>query len=392
VVFVLVAGAAFAADLSGSVRGALEVIKSDTSKKTDGKIGSSGAMELLRVDGSGEVADGKFGGYIRLDPGSASLEIDDKVLADPNFDPTTDMGKVLKFSSSNGFSGNAWWKPVEQFKLMIGSNGGDGFIGKEGHTGWMFYQTATDGTVTLGGGNVWGGGYGATIYRNAFFEGNGDGQNAAYLFIKPIDIISINAILPFFSGHKDKDGNGIGGVFQHATFQADVNVDGVGNIAVTYALEGEKDGSIHAYYGGSFGALGLDVGIGYHYAEDMKKKSTPLGIGLGVRYGADAFGVKFRAVASLGGEDKYTAILAEVLPSYKFSDTFTGFLAAGLSLGLPDGGDAETGFHVNPYIIAGEEWGPKFLAGFKLWSNGNKVGTDDPTVNWSVPVTIQVSF
>jgi hypothetical protein len=405
----LVSGAAFAVDLGGTVTGTVELLQGDTVK--DSKITSSGSLDRVRIDGSGEAADGAFGGYFRY--------------------------------SDGGFAGNAWWKPIDQFKLLIGSNGGDGFIGKEGVTGWMFQQTAYDTGVGFGAGNIWGGGYGGhTVYRNAFFEGGGDGGNAAYLFITPLDMLAINVILPVFNGGE------VGDVFMKAVAQLDLKFD-FGNIALTYvggrgykkesdrtlryvdpvAPDPDKDGwkvdnpaspagttpsivpdpdtgtpgkwvidydpgydepgSFFVYYGGSFDALSIDFGLGYHFNKNDGKDAQPISVGLGLKYSVDTFGVKFRAVASLAGADKSTAVLAEVMPYFKLGDNLTAFVSAGLALTMPDGADTVTGWHFNPYIQVGEEWGAKFLAGFQVQSNGEG---KEPVINWGVPIAIIVSF
>jgi len=121
--------------------------------------------------------------------------------------------------------------------------------------------------------------------------------------------------------------------------------------------------------------------------------ANPLGIGLGVRYITDAFGVKFRMVATLGGDDKATKLLVDVLPFFSLGDNLKAYVSLGLGINAPDEGDAVTGWHLNPYIQVGEEWGPKFLAGIKLWSDGQEQANGDPAiVRWAVPIALIVSF
>jgi hypothetical protein len=65
------------------------------------------------------------------------------------------------------------------------------------------------------------------------------------------------------------------------------------------------------------------------------------------------------------------------------------------------------GWHFNPYLQIGEEWGAKFLAGIKVWSAGktpaslgepdeNGIPTiipgQDAIIHWAVPIAIIVSF
>ena len=373
VVFALVAGVAFAADVSASVFGTANVLQGNTGKdpatSEDSKVTSSGKMNRVRIDGSGE-ANENFGGYFRFD----------------------------RHHWDNGlaFTGNVWWKPIDQFKLMIGGNDGDGFIGKEGNTGWMFYQTPTDVDVTFGGENVWGGGlygFGLTT-RHAFYE-RGDGQEDVYLFITPMDMLGINVILPFIS----KNGQETADEFKQAIAQIDLKLD-FGNIALTYVggrgYDKDKNidepASIFLYFGGSFGDLSLDVGLGYHMAKAGGDVAQPIGIGVGLKYATDAFGVKFRTTVALAGEDKSTKILADVLPYFPLSDNLTAFVSVGLGMVMPESGDSQMGWHFNPYLQVGEEWGAKFLAGIKVKSNGKGADGSDAVIDWAIPVALIVSF
>jgi hypothetical protein len=416
VVFALVAGVAFAVDLGGSFIGTVDVMKGDSGKDSKGDanpVSAGASVNQIRIGGSGEVADGKFGGFFRFDG--------------------------AHWSGEHKAFGHAWWKPIDQFKLLIGSNGGDGYYGTEGHTGWMFYQTVTDVGVTMGGDNVWGGSNYTTGVntRHAFFGGDG-GDNALRLEITPMDMLAININLPFF------DGGEIGDVFMKVIAQVDLKFD-FGNIALTYqggrgynegtttpddwqpiTVDGydasgnkikiptgsfenkggtkgayDEPGSLFLYYGGSFGDLGIDFGLGYHLPKHGDNGGQPLGIGLGVRYGADAFGVKFRTVLSLPAEDDQgLKVLADILPSYKIADNIAAFVSFGLGISSPSknakdldsSAEAITGWHFNPYLVVGEEWGAKFVAGVKLWSDGVKKGDDPAIVNWAVPIALIVSF
>jgi hypothetical protein len=400
VVFALIAGVAFAVDIGGNVIGTAYVLQGDTGKDENGdahKVTSGGEMNRLRIDGSGEAGDGTFGGYIRFEPANWGID-PEKLFAvgaeEGEEGEEPGPGEIEKaFSFGSGVSGNVWWKPIDQFKLLIGGNGGDGFIGKEGVTGWSFQQTVYDTGVAAASGNIWGGGYGATTYRSVFFE-QGDGQHDVYLFITPADIVSINVILPFIS----KAGQETGDVFKQTIGQLDFHLD-FGNIALTYVgnlMKGNDQPKFFLYYGGSFGDLSLDVGLSYQLAHSSEDggdgAAQPIGIGLGLKYTMDSFGVKFRTAANVAGDVKATKILAEVLPYFGLGDNLTAFVSAGLSMNMPDGQDTVIGWHFNPYLQVGEEWGAKFLAGVKVWSDGSKDADDKTTINWAVPVALIVSF
>jgi hypothetical protein len=384
VVFALVAGVAFAVDLGGSVQGTVTVLKGSTEE--DSKITSDGTLNQLRLEGAGEAGDGAFGGWLRFEPaslggGGFSFNEDGEFSGDG-------------YSLSDGVNGLVWWKPIDQFKLIIGVNP-DGHWGKEGVTGWMFYQTASDVGVTFQGDNVWDGTglYNQGLkFRNAFFRGVGD--RGALLEIKPIDMLGINIAIPFIA----KAGAETGDIFKATVAQIDVNLD-FGNIALTYEGEesyiqnGNKDwrggggGTIFVYFGGSFGELSLDVGLGYQLTGE-DEKANPIAAGLGLKYAADAFGVKFRVVGSFGGEESdKTKVLTDVMPYFGLGDNLTAFVSIGLGMKM---GDDETtiGWHFNPFLQVGEEWGPKFLFGVKVMSYGG----EDAPIYWAVPIGMMVSF
>jgi len=408
VVFVLVAGAAFAVDLGGAVFGHVNVLEGNSGKDAAGDanpITASGGIDRARIDGSGEVADGAFGGYIRIDSGD---------LADAY----------------------AFWKPIDQFKLIIGGFS-DAFWGKDGVTGWGFNQMPNDSGIATNPGIWCGGGWGSSVYSDQgykipdpddpskFLDKNHNGDSwAAYLHnryvflegfqykglsleIKPLDMLSINIGIPFMDAPR---GNEFGDILQASLAQIDLNFD-FGNIALTYdganraGMKAGDGGAFYVYYGGSFGALGLDLGFALHFAgaadADRPKWGAsdavqPIGLGLGLKFATDSFGVKFRVTAALGGDDEATYVNASLLPYFAINDNISAFLNAGIGMVAPSDGDTYSGFYVNPYLRVGAEWGPTFYFGFRLESSlsydGKFLDGSDSFVNWSVPISLMVSF
>jgi hypothetical protein len=343
-------------------------------------------MDRVRVEISGGAGD-NFGGWIRLEAPSLGVgEFDPADVEEDDFE----LGSLFSFGS--GFNAYAWWKPIDQLRLIIGGQP-DGFWGKEGVTGWMFYQTAYDNGVTPDGGNVWGGSniYGQGVkFRNAFFRGFGD--QGLLLEIAPAEIAKINIALPFFG----KDGEETSEVFKAVVAQVDLSFD-FGNIAITYEGEqsyiqggnngwGAGGGTIFAYFGGNFDALSIDFGLGYQLSGD-DGNANPIAIGLGAKYSADAFGIKFRGVVSLAGDDKKTNMLFDLLPFFPISDTMRVFVGFGLGMTMPDGGDSVMDWHFNPYLELGEEWGAKFLVGIQVQS-----GNNGDVIGWKVPIALSVGF
>jgi hypothetical protein len=394
VVLALVAGAAFAVDIGGTVFGHVNVMQGATGKVQldddpvtgdpvygDEEVRAGGGMDRIRIEGSGEAGDGKFGGWIRFEPTGGTYDYGDHV------------------------AGLAWWKPIDQFKLTIGGNP-DGIWGKEGVTGWMFNQMPYDSGIASGSGNIWG--WGETVAaslqtRFAFFHGYGDERAA--LEIKPLDMLGINIAIPFIA----KAGETAEDVFKATIAQIDLNFD-FGNIALTYNGESHfGDPALFVYYGGSFGALGLDVGIGYHMTSDSDAPAHPFFAGLGVKYASDAFGIKFRTALGIPSEDTDGFnVLFDVLPYFAINDNISAFLNVGLGIASPpkaavdaadaagaDAPEAVVGWFINPYLRVGAEWGPTFYVGLQISSDGVKGSSNDgdaSKVKWAIPVSLMVSF
>ena len=367
VVFVLAVGTAFAVDLGGTVFGHVNVLEGATGKDKSGDdevLASSGGFDRLRIEGGGEAGD-TFGGWIRFD---------------------TTGGNFV-----GGLSGLAWWKPIDMFKLTIGGNP-DAIWAKEGVTGWGFNQMPYDSGIALGGGNIWGGGIVDGLKtRHAFYGGYGDPRAA--IEFKPIDMLGINIAIPFAKSEGDD-------LFKAVVAQIDLNFD-FGNIALTYD-GGDGDGALFVYFGGSFGDLGLDVGIGYHLTSDSNDPAHPFYAGLGIKYATDAFGIKFRTALGIPSEDTdgFKAIF-DLLPYYAFSDNVSFFFNMGVGIsGPPSAGpkkddDAVISWFINPYLRVGAEWGPTFYVGLQVSSDGVKGSSGDgdaSKIKFAVPVSLMVSF
>jgi hypothetical protein len=434
VVFALVAGGAFAADIGATVFAGVSLMNNGDGTKTttyDGTkdkghpLEGGGYLTRLRLEGSGENDDGTFGAWIRWEPGNA------------------DFGEE---EWSSGVQGLAWWKPVDMFKMTIGGNS-DGIYGKEGYSGWMFYQMPCDVGINNPG-NVWGGGYSywPAVFRNAFF--GGVGSNALMLDIKPVDMIGISIIFPYFNGgqyntNQTQTANGLKGIFNRTIVQLDVNLD-FGNIALTYELMGsgkfDRDRTkvgqkLYLYFNlSAIDNLSLDLGVGYQipytYKSDLYSgwagyKTTysfPFDVGLAVKFDVnDSFGLKARFLLEMGGNTKttwtgYTGeaktlqktsldFVADLLPYYGISDNIKIYLGLGIATNTPakawnaDRGKTGVTWHVNPYVQVGAEWGPTFYAGVRVWSDNNHGvkevsahGKEYTPICVDIPIGIQVSF
>jgi hypothetical protein len=361
VVFALFAGSVFAVDLGGAVNGSVTLFQG-SSADGDDDITASAAMNRIRIEGAGQTDDGVFGGWLRKEAGE------------------------------DGANGLVWWKPIDMLKIIIGGNP-DGHWGKEGITGWMFSQTAYDSDVTNNSANIWGGSgmYGWNyVTRNAFFAG--DGHNALRLEFTPIDILAVKVAIPFFDGGKFED------ILKNSIAQVDLNF-AFANIALTYSgkamyFQPGDGATIFGYVGLPLGILGLDVGVGMQL-QNEDETSNPIFAGLGLKVGlSDLFQIRFRTVASFGGEEGEPFMLtADLNPYLTLSDSLRVGLTLGFAMSSYEDSDSNlTGFNVNPYIEVGQEWGPKFLAGFMLSSDGTKDAKDNGIIKWAVGIGIQSSF
>jgi len=346
VVFALVAGTAFAeVNVGATTFGKVNVMEGSTKKDTD-TFGASGDMGRIRLEASGQNDEETFGGWLRLDAGT--------------------------YGGIPSAFGYAWWQPIQLIKFLVGTNGGDGLFSADGFTRWGFYQGAGDIGVVKEG---W-------AFGGAFYGGFGAG--GATLTITPIEALAINIGVPFFDGGRAE------AVYKQTNAQVSYNIDGIGNLAVTFEghYEGPQDnlprnkkisiaqpkaGEPYYYYKAISGAgskfyaffnlsaienLGLNIGAGFTLPvkdEDeiagVKTTDTynaPVAVGLGASYDAGAFGIKARVQGEFAQSAKSEAswsggsssnefkgpfvLNADLLPSFAINDSMKVFLSAGLSL------------------------------------------------------------
>ena len=352
VVFALVAGVAFAVDLGGTVISGVNVIQADSG---GGNVTAEALLQRVRLEGSGEVADGQFGGWLRFEGGT---------------------------------EGYAWWKPIDQLKIKIGKFG-DGFWGQDGNSRWSFYQHATDTNVSMGAGHAWGAGDLAAdgLSLGAAFAG-GYGSGGLMVEITPVEMVAINIGLPFsYAGGKIED------VFKGTFAQVALNLS-FGDIAFSY--QGNATNIQSSYVWGYFGLkaienLQIDFGLGTNFNNEVNDR---LNIGIAVKYAPGTWGIKFRSLFAIPfyGDQKF-GMLFDVLPYFVINETFRVYASGGVAISnIKDlGGGAS--WHVNPYLEIGEEWGAKFLVGIKVWQVGRLAGAlSIAKVQFAVPIALVVSF
>ena len=408
--FALIASVVFAADVGAELIGMTSIISGDSTENSKLQAGGwPGGLRRARAYAGGQNEEGTFGGWFRFEtygPGNPD------------------------------FHGNAWWKPIDQFKLMLGVNP-DGDYSRDGVTRWGFYQIGGDTNVVE---ERWA--FGQSFYA-------GWNENGALLTITPIENLLIFLGIPFSSGGEAAD------VLAKLHAQVAYDISGIGNFALTYTGGlGHKDavagtpgyswidndnnpatppvwgpipgvtvggsdevndpGKLYAYFGlSAIENLGIDIGIGYtlpYTREDKTIVNKPIAVGLGVKFDSGAFGVKARFQGQLAGSWKPdggtewkndTVIDFDILPYYAVNDSLTALLSAGLQMVTP--GDNEygpagkpdtiIGWHIEPYVtIKSSWWAPNFYAGLRIESDGMKNADDKIVTKWSVPIGIIFSF
>jgi len=385
----LVAGSAFAQiSVSGDVTAGITVIQG-SSADDDGYFDpftSGGFMDGFSIEVSGEAGGGLFGGWVNLSGWGIS-------------------GYLFHDDGSRGDLGLemhafAWWRPSRMFWLALGGN--DFFA--RGDLGlWGFYRAAGNVGVARPG-NAWGGGYGMYPLKlsYAFYDGFSDW--GAMMTISPIHEIDINIGIPFISmslfDGEDELTSELQDIVQALHAQV-VFKQPWGNIALTYWGFAEEHNigrifvDLHLL---AIDNLSLMFGFGAMLFGENHEHDHMFSVGLGAAYRiSDEFGIRARALAQFGdgyfwqGHD--FGLLLNVLPFFQVTPSITAFASVGLAMrSMKANAGTILDWHFNPYIEIGpEEWGPKFFAGFQLWSE-TPAPNANAVIRWGIPIGLQVSF
>jgi hypothetical protein len=374
-VLALVAGAAFAQDISVSGRTftAVDLMAGNNDDGSKVMSGNAWAHPRIEASGSTDTDVGAFGAWVRLEPGE--------------------------------FQGYSWWQPVEVFKLTMGRFS-DSWWGQGGNMRWGFYGVNGDilghgftyasdtilGAWTdaikeeVGAENF----HGLNLTSQAWYGGLGNGL---LMDITPNDMVTVRVGLPF-AGMKDGVGNDsreLGDVFAEVNLQLALALD-FGKIAVSYAgsAADNNNGNVYAYLGMPItDDIKLDVGLGFHLLDDAQ-----IGVGAGVVAAlTNEFELRVRLNALLDtATDSDFGFSAEVVPSYAITPNVRAGLGIGFAAGIPSDSnmDTETTFYLFPHVRVNTS-GPSFHAGFELMSSS--LGSDiDNRMTWRLPVGLSVSF
>jgi hypothetical protein len=371
VVFVLLAAAAFAQPaVSGIVYG--KVIPFGGSSESDSDTLAGGDMGRIRLELSGQDEDGVFGGWLRFNAGAMGDE-------------------------PQAFA-NAWWKPADMVKILIGGSGGDGFFGADGIARWNYYQVGGDIGIFD---EHW-------SFGDSFYKGFSD--DGLVVTLTPAEGFEINVAVPFISAA----GAEVGDMYKLTHMQVAYTLSGIGKFALTYAgdlgNEASSDGCngarILAYAGLTLiENVGIDVGIGYGLpvsdAVSDGKYNPPIALGAAVSFSSGNFSLKSRVQGKFAGYYKAgdvktkepINVIVDVMPSFAVSDTMSILLDGGIEITKPTKGDMILGWHVEPAVtVKSNWWAPNFYAGLSISSDGVESASGDKTVYWGLPIGIAFSF
>jgi len=391
----LAVGVAFAdVTVGGQVSGGVSLLSG--SSEADSTVDTQGKMTVLRLHADGQDENGKFGFHARF-------------LASPWWGQPDWAGEgIIGISSGDSVmfaSGNAWWKPIDQFKLQIGGNGKDGFFDLPDNARWNFYKAANDSTVVDGGLN--------DNFQNHSFYGGIAELASLNLSIYPIEAMEINIGIPIWGGNgRNINGGGEAkDIYAKTNAQVVYNISSIGKVAVTYvgdlnksASSGTGDGSKLYGFFNLTAIENLDVAFGLGYTLPVKDDETeyyyraPVAIGLSANFTTGALGIKARLQGEFAGTSKPKdgsetkspiGFIFELLPSFAINDQVSALLAAGVNMTKPDGSESVVAWHINPYItVKSNWWAPNFYAGVRFFSDG----TGDKIVNWAIPVGLVFGF
>jgi hypothetical protein len=403
-VLAITASAAFAVpidDTGVSINGAagygVTVINGNDGK--DSKLGVAGSNATGRIDAVYTSDDGSFGALARVQWESPS-------------------GRLF-----------AWWKPLSLLKLTLGKDS-DGQFGLGQIVGWSYHATA--GSYSVGYNGSTASGY------NAWAAGSFSDFGAT-LALTPIDGLAINLAIPYPKEEEATE------AYNHIMGQLVYSIADVGDIGVTYksgagyrnwkktaagdytiklghyevpppigTVSGTVDpGAVYAqFYLTAIQNLQFNIGLKYTLGGKTEIGGTeitythPIYAGFGAIYDiSDTIGLKARFVTSFAGSVKYGNDTKDIpfnlgfglMPYFDLS-ILKLFLSVGIeyAAAIKDVDDSDVfAWYVNPYITK-SVGGGTFYAGFQLYTDGKKMDDTwtkkDLTINWGVPIGLEVSF
>ena len=389
VMFALVAGAAFAADISATLDVRMVLMQGDSGEDSKASIGGLIADGYFQT--SSQNSDSTFGGVLRVKANQMTSD-----------EPGGGGSSVAQFHRAF-----VWWRPIPQLRVFLGKEC-DGLFGTDPLTAWPFHQGAENYIN-----------YHDWDYWRTVFPGNWDQFGLAFS-VYPIPGLELNLVIP--TGRKawpyEYDTRALNweDVFGHIRFQGSFAIPDIGRIYLSWIGPGMNfDDVADNGHSGNLGVsflltavqgLQVQAGISTWLAKDSDVSNYPLIAGLAAHYTGSDFGVKFRSAfeiggfapagegwrfenTSAGGLPEGNAIQFNVMPWYNLG-ALVGFFDIGMRMNMPDadGVDNVTNWYINPYIRVPVAGGGTIRLGLKI--DGTSV--EDSNVNFSLPVQFVYSF
>jgi|GEM_PF-6355495 len=358
VVFAMVATVAFAeTTVSGSVE--TRWVIAQGSSADGAPVTTGGSIHAGAIGLTGANDDGTFGGRLTF-----------------VFEGSSGPNYSTQITAHKWDHAYAWWQPIEQVRFFLGQDG-DGMFNTANLSRWGHHRMERNTSV-----EQWDAGN--------YLIGNWDNFGMA-LIIKPIDGLAIN-LATIIPGVNEGNFPGNPATVEHSdwfkSLQAQVSygLDGVGTFYLTYRGEYNRDPGNRlglTYFANSLvDGLQFEVGGNYNLTDNAL---NPLRIGVGVHFGMDAFGIRFRAFMNprevTGGND-WLYLKMDLMPFYTF-DFGTIFC----NFRVETRADEKINFHINPYFRFAMGGGD-FRIG--LIVEGNTV--DNSVVTWRLPMSMLVAF
>jgi opacity protein-like surface antigen len=321
VMFVLIAGAAFAQAVSASVETRMQIARSHT-ETGEGKAYFGGGVNNGTIAFAGANDDNTYGGVFKL----AFLGNDNNGTRD---DMTIDSAKF-----DRAF---VWWKPLDILTIKLGHDG-DGQFGTTELIRWAHLNMPRNISVER-----WN--------QGGYLLGHWD-QTGISFAATPIDNLSLNLALGF-QGPSEASWADYFATDARLLVQAGYNIAGIGKATLSY-LRGKDMWPINSntgrigltFYSDEL-VEGLRLEAGGNFKLDDGAKDN-LRFAVGAHWTGDDLGVKFRTtIEPNSGSNKILLLYVDVMPWYKISDEI-GTIYCNIMVSMPS--KDVIGWHVNPYL------------------------------------------
>jgi hypothetical protein len=301
----------------------------------------------------------------------------------------------------NGKSMWGWmqWRPNQYFRVKIGSDG-DGEWGFPQIVGWGFTGEAKNSVSAV---NDYDGGLYHKYRHSGLNYGGFDGANDFHLGLSvfPVDMLQINFLFRNFDQAAE-----ISERLAKMQISASFKIEEVGTIRFAAvgngglmkdAKDGADIGTLHlAFYSNEIvQGLAFEVGGQYNLPKlniepDFTSDNVNVGGGINLTM-TDPFNLKVRGGASFGGKnkgvDRATGWSVNILPSYKLPK-MTIFFYAGLGMEIPNEGDPDYSWFINPYV-----WVP--MGGMRMCVGLQVIdehSVQDGQFKWAIPFGFNFYF